>query len=348
MTTNAMWTRQLLRAAVLVAAAAVTGCTTSKQEKPALAGPSEFGQSITVTVDRDRIPQDGVSRANVVATIYGADGKPITSERRVTVQWQVSATTGAFVEPSVQQSDTDGEGKARMFVTAPAPPAVLPTGNARLVVTARVVGSDFLSTLNLRTVEVQLIPPAGTLPPNRLPVASFTVVPAIGNINQEITFDASDTTDEGEPCGSLCTYQWDFGNFETDSGQRVTKTFGRSGTFTITLTVTDPRGGVDSDARSLKINGPPPPTAGFGSTTSGLTVALNAAPSLAGAGGTLVEYIWDFGDGTSQTTTLPAVSHAYPSVGASGTVTPYVVVLTVKDNFGQTAITSSTVSVTTP
>src|SRR5688572_32884880 len=98
MTTNAMWTRQLLRAAVLVAAAAVTGCTTSKQEKPALAGPSEFGQSITVTVDRDRIPQDGVSRANVVATIYGADGKPITNERRVTDHRDITDVIGTVVD----------------------------------------------------------------------------------------------------------------------------------------------------------------------------------------------------------------------------------------------------------
>ena len=339
MTTNAMWTRQLLRAAVLVAAASVTGCTTSEQKKPALAGPSEFGQSIAVTVDRDRIPQDGVSRANVVATIYAADGKPITSDRRVTVQWQVSATNGAFVEPSVQQSETDGEGKARMFVTAPAPPAFLPTGNARLVVTARVVGSDFLNTLNLRTVEVQLIPPVGTLPVNKDPVAAFTVVPDIGNINQELTFDASGTTDEGEPCGSQCTYQWDFGDYETDRGQRVTKRFGKAGTFTITLTVTDARGGVDSINRSLKINGPPPPVARFSSTISGSTVSFTAD-----FGATITEYIWDFGDppGTTVTTTVPATSHTYPTPPPDKS---YPVILTVKDSFGQTHTFTSSVAI---
>jgi hypothetical protein len=345
MTTHASWNRQILRAALVMAAAVAAGCTTNKTEKPALSGPSEFGQSISVTATPDRITQDGVSQARVEATIRDSQGKPTPG---VTVQWRVIASAGVLVEPSSQQSTTDSQGRAAMLVTAPPPPAVVPPSPASLTITATTVGTDLTSTLDLRSVVVQLVPPAGTQLPNRLPVASFTVSPAIGNINQEITFDASGTTDEGEPCGSLCTYQWDFGNFETDSGQRVTKRFGRSGTFTITLTVTDPRGGVDSDARSLKINGPPPPTAGFGSTTSGLTVAFNAAPSVAGAGGTLVEYIWDFGDGTSETTTLPAASHAYPSVGASGTVTPYVVVLTVKDNFGQTSITSSTVSVTTP
>ena len=345
MTTHAMLINRTLRAALLVAAVAAAGCTTKDTEPPELSGPSEFGQSISVTATPDRISQDGVSQARVEATIRDSQGKPTAG---VTVLWRVSASSGVLVEPSTQQSVTDSQGRAAMFVTAPPPPAFVPPQSATITITAHTVGTDLASTLDMRQVVVQLVPPPGTLLPNRLPVASFTVVPAIGNINQDITFDASGTTDEGEPCGSLCTYQWDFGNFETETGQRVTKRFGKAGTFSITLTVTDPRGGVDSDTRSLKINGPPPPTSGFAATSTGHTVAFSAGSSFAGAGGTLVEYIWDFGDGTTETTELPGVSHTYPSVGASGTVTPYVVVLTVKDNFGQTAVSSTTVSVTTP
>lgn len=347
MTTHATFTRRILPAAVLAAALAA-GCTTSKYEKPELAGPSEFGQGITVTVDRDKIPQDGVSRANVVATIYGSDGKPITANR-VTVQWQVSASNGAFVEPSVQQSVTDGEGKARMFVTAPAPPAFLPSSNARLIITARVVGSDFLSTLNLRTVEVQLIPPEGTLPVNKDPIAAFTVSPAIGTINQTITFDASQTTDEGEPCFQLCTYQWDFGNlYESATGKVVTKQFSRPGPYLVTLTVVDSRGGVDSVQHSVTINGPTAPVASFTASpstmsiaTSNLIVAFNADASSVGVGGTLVEYQWDFGDGTGETTTGSTTTHTFPATARS-----YTVVLVIKDNFGRTDTSTVTVTVT--
>lgn len=349
MTTHATLTKRILPAALLSAAIAAAGCTTSKQERPPLAGPSEFGQGITVTVDRDRIPQDGVSRANVVATIYAADGKPVTTERRVTVQWQVSASNGAFVEPSVQQSATDGEGKARMFVTAPAAPAFLPTSNARLIITARVVDGDFLSTLNLRTVEVQLIPPEGTLPVNQDPIAAFTISPTIGLINQTITFDASATKDEGEPCGNLCTYQWDFGNlFESATGKVVTKQFTRSGSYRVTLTVVDNRGGVGSVAQNVTINGPAPPSVSFTATVTGLKVTFNATVTPAGA--TITEYAWDFGDppGTIETTTVPATTHTYPTVGDPDDETGYPVILTVKDNFGQTATFSTTVKVTTP
>jgi PKD repeat protein len=345
MTMHAMFISRSIRAALLVAAAAAAGCTTKDTEPPALSGPSEFGQSISVTATPDRVSQDGVSQVRAEATIRGAQGQP---SQGVAVQWTVDASTGVLVEPSLQQSVTDSQGRTAIVVTAPLPPAVVPETPGRLTITAKAVGTDVASTLNTKSVVVQLVPPPGTLLPNRMPVASFTIAPAVGNINQEITFDASGTADEGEPCGSLCTYQWDFGNFETESGQRVTKRFGKAGTFTITLTVTDARGGVDSDSRSLKINGPPPPTSGFSATASGLTVAFNAAASLAGAGGTLVEYVWDFGDGTTQTTEMPGVSHAYPAVGASGTMTPYVVVLTVKDNFGQTSVSTSTVNVTTP
>ena len=336
MTTHAMLINRTLGAALLVAATAAAGCTTKDTEAPELSGPSEFGQSISVTATPDRISQDGVSQARVEATIRDSQGKPSSG---VTVQWRVSASSGVLVEPSTQQSVTDSQGRAAMFVTAPPPPAFVPPQSATITITAHTLGTDLASTLDMRQVVVQLVPPAGTLLPNRLPVASFTVAPAIGNINQEITFDASGTTDEGEPCGSLCTYQWDFGDYETASGQRVTKRFGKASSFRITLTVTDSRGGVDSVSHDLKINGPAPPVASFTSTVEGSTAIFNAQ-----FGATITEYIWDFGDpeGTTVTTTVPGASHTYSSPGL------YKVVLTVKDAFEQTHTTTSSVTIAAP
>jgi PKD repeat protein len=345
MTTHATWMKRTLRTAALLAAVSGTGCTLADQEAPGLQGPSEYGRSISVTATPDRLAQDGVSQVEVIATVRNEQGAPVPN---FSLSWNVTASTGVLVEPSSQSSTTDAQGRARIVVTAPPPPAFLPSSAATLSITATPINGDALSTDNSRTVQVQLIPPAGTLPPNRLPEASFSVVPAVGTIMETITFDASLTTDEGEPCAALCTYQWNFGDFETASGIRVSHSFPRPGTYTVVLTVTDPRGGVDFTNRSLAISGPAAPTASFTATASGLTVAFNAAASAVGVGATITEYTWDFGDGTTQTTTVPAVSHSYPSAGAPATVTPYPVVLQVKDSFGRTAVTSVVVSVTTP
>ena len=341
-----MWISRTLRAVALIAAGAAAGCTTSDQEAPALSGPSEFGQSISVTATPDRLNQDGVSQARVEATIRDAGGRPTQG---VAVQWSVDASTGVLVEPSAQQSVTDSQGRAAILVTAPAPPALVPSTPATLTITAKPVGADATSTLNMRSVVVQLVPPAGTLLPNRLPVASFTIAPAIGNINQELRLDASLTMDEGEPCGDLCKYEWDFGDFETGNGRTVTKSYGRPGTYTITLTVTDSRGGVGSVTKSLTINGPAAPVARLtitpASAVGGTTIAFNAGGSTVGLGATIDAYLWDFGDGTTLTTDVPVASHAYPVVpseAAGGKPMNYPVVLTVIDNFNRTSVATGT------
>ena len=341
-----MWISRILRAVALIAAGAAAGCTTSDQEAPALSGPSEFGQSISVTATPDRLNQDGVSQARVEATIRDAGGKPTQG---VAVQWSVDASTGVLVEPSAQQSVTDSQGRAAILVTAPAPPALVPSTPATLTITAKPVGTDVTSTLNMRSVVVQLVPPAGTQLPNRLPVPSFTIAPAIGNINQEMRFDAGLTMDEGEPCGDLCTYQWDFGDFETNSGRTVTKSYGRPDSYTVTLTVTDSRGGVGSTKQSLTINGPAPPQARLtitpASAVGGTTLAFNAGGTTVGIGATIERYVWEFGDGTTATTTAPVTSKAYPVVpmeSLGGRQINYPVVVTVIDNFGRSSVAAAT------
>lgn len=348
-------TRQLAGAAAL-AVCVSAGCGLSKQEKPALAGPSEFGQAISVAANPDRISQDGVSQALVEVTVRDASGKVAPG---VTVQWTVVAWRdangnneldgaeqefGALVEPSSQQSTTDGGGIARISVAAPPAPVVLPTAEGKLRITAKPVGGDAMSTMNARSVIVLLVPPQGTLPPNRAPIAAFSIIPTIGNINQSVTFDASLTTDEGDICGELCSYQWDFGDFEAGSGKVTSHTYWRPASFTVTLTVTDARGGVGSTTRTLTIAGPAAPVALFTITPAspavGSEVIFNASTSTIGVGGRIEEYLWDFGDGETATTTIPLTTHVYGSAGVKA------VTLTVKDNFGRESLAVGTVTVT--
>lgn len=75
--------------------------------------------------------------------------------------------------------------------------------------------------------------------PNREPVAAFG---ATGS-NLSWTFDASDSHDAD---GDRLSYQWDFGDGATAHGALVTRTYATAGTYTVTLTVTDGRGGAST------------------------------------------------------------------------------------------------------
>lgn len=350
-------TRQLVGAAVL-AACVGAGCGLSKQDRPALSGPSEFGQSIAVAATPDHISQDGQAQTIAQATIRDANGKAMPG---VTVHWSVIAwrdtngnnipdgseqTFGALVEPSSQQSITDGAGIARISVAAPPPPVVLPTDYGKLRITVDTVDGDFDATLNQRSAVVVLVPPPGTLPQNRVPIASFTITPAIGIMNQSLFFDASTTTDEGDLCGDACTYQWDFGDFEHGSGKTVNHSYWRAATFTVTLTVTDGRGGVGSTSRNLTITGPAPPTVSAivavpSAPVAGSPVVLRATYTV-GTGARVESFEWDFDDGSTATTEAQSVTHTFDNARA------YNVRVKLTDNFGQSVVQTLSLIVAEP
>jgi PKD repeat protein len=67
------------------------------------------------------------------------------------------------------------------------------------------------------------------------PVVSF-IVPVNASVNQSIFFDASGCYD---PDGRIVSYQWDFGDGISSTGQHPTHVYRVSGEFTVTLTVFD-------------------------------------------------------------------------------------------------------------
>jgi len=321
----------------------VASCTLDKQKAPDLAGPSGASTTISVTATPDHLTQDGVSQTVVTATVRDAAGKPMSG---VNINWLVTASDGSQVEPAAQFTATDTQGHAATTVTAPAAPSQLPTSPVKLTIAAQAVGSDAIVSApgfeKARTsVVVELVPPGGTLQPNRAPVAVFTIVPVTGNVLQSMTFDASATTDEGVICGDACTYRWDFGDITTDTGRVVNHSFTLPKTYTITLTVTDGRGGVASTTRPLAINGPAAPTALFTITPissvvgTSATVNLDATSSTVGAGATIVQYAWTIDTDAAVIRTTPGFSTTLTGVGG------HTINLTVTDNLGRTASKTS-------
>jgi subtilisin family serine protease len=86
-----------------------------------------------------------------------------------------------------------------------------------------------------------------TFPP-RPPVADFTWVPYMPEVNQTVTFNASDSYDSD---GFIVSYDWSFGDMGYGSGIEVEHIYDEPGWYTVTLTVTDNESLTDSEEREI-------------------------------------------------------------------------------------------------
>jgi len=112
-----------------------------------------------------------------------------------------------------------------------------------------------------------------------------------------------------QPNGNY-TWLWDFGDGTTSTQQVPSHVYTNQGVYSVTLTGTSTNGCTYSYTQGLKINVFSPTAAFTTDITSGcppLTV------NFTNNSGKAVNYIWDFGDGTSSTQTHP--THIYTSSG---------------------------------
>lgn len=86
------------------------------------------------------------------------------------------------------------------------------------------------------------------------PVASFTTSATSGSVPLTVSLDGSGSSD---PDGTVSTYSWSFGDFATGSGPTASHTFTTSGTFPVTLTVTDDSGMSSSTTKNISVGGAP-------------------------------------------------------------------------------------------
>ncbi len=130
-----------------VALAAVTltvaACTMKEQEPAPLSGPSEFGQSLNVSVTPDILTQDGASQSVVTVTARGPNGAPLAS-LPLRAEIVVGGVATDFGKLSARNIATDANGRATVVYTAPASPAgavVDPFTLVNIAITP--LGSDF-------------------------------------------------------------------------------------------------------------------------------------------------------------------------------------------------------------
>ena len=199
------------------------------------------------------------------------------------------------------------------------------TRPAMFTVVLTVTSDNRQSSTSSRTINV-----SAALPPQ---AAVFTFSPTQPAINQDVLFTAAGA---GTVVGA--TFSWDFGDGVNGTGLTATHRFVRAGTYTVTLRVSSGVGQTATTSRTITVSANLPggqvrfthsPT----NPGPNDTVFFNAsATTIANA-----SFSWDFGDGTNGSGVT--TTHQYTRAGT------YSVVMTVRNDLGQTASTTASVVV---
>jgi PKD repeat protein len=314
-------------AALVLLTVGAVNCGLDKQSAPALAGPSEFGLSLTVRAFPDTLVADGQSQSAIQVTARDASGNPASG-----VAVTLNAVADRILIPTLTQSVvvTDSTGTASAGLIAPDPPARQFSVDPVVTVSAVPVGADFANAA-VRTVQVRVRAPEGTPPPLRedQPVAQFSMSPGRAVLGEDVLFDAQATTVGGSRCLSRCTYQWDFCDGTSGTGMVATHryAFVSDGTFLVTLTATAEVGGVGVSQQELEVYAVTGLRAMWSVTpaspAAGATATFDGSASRTDQGTVISQYAWDFGDGTSASTSSPTIEHTFATPGR------YAVTLTV-------------------
>lgn len=162
---------------------------------------------------------------------------------------------------------------------------------------------------------------------NTAPQAIATGAPLTGTAPLVVSFSGSQSFDSD---GSIVSYAWNFGDGSSASGIDVQHTFA-SGSYNVILTVVDNQGVSNSDSITVVAQEAPnqaPTAVASASSTSGIAphdVNFSSSGSF-DPDGSIVSYLWTFGDGSSSSSANP--SHLYSSPGT------YQARLTVTDEDG--------------
>jgi adhesin/invasin len=264
--------------------------------------------NVALRADPATVPTSG-GTVTLVATVTDDVGNRLPG-----VPVSFTADSGQLVPGS---AITDADGEARSTLTT----------NRDTAVTAR-AGSQ-QGTLTVRAIALPVVTISTTSTDIQAGVpASFTVTPQAGtNANplREVIVDFGDGTPPTN-LGALA------------AATTFAHTFPRAGTFTITVTATDTQGLVgrtstvvtvsERSTVPLTVTAAPNPTAISNATQRGITTFTAAVGTLP-TGDAVRVYNWEFGDGTSVTTTGNSTSHFY------GTPNNYIARVRVTTNQGR-------------
>ncbi len=155
--------------------------------------------------------------------------------------------------------------------------------------------------------------------------ANFTVTDSAICRRSPILFTAIGNHDS-----DVASYEWDFGDGITAAGNSALHSYTNSGKYTVQLIVTDLLGCKDTLNKPLYINvyGP---TANFAPGVTG-SCLLTAVPftdnSVTDGKHPITTWVWNYGDGISDTLNAPPFTHMYAGAGS------YIISLKITDSYG--------------
>ena len=123
--------------------------------------------------------------------------------------------------------------------------------------------------------DFNLEPAEPITPGNNPPIASFTYSPESPLVGAEITFDATSSND---PDGEIISYEWDFGDKTSGTGEVALHSYSSVGDYTVTLTVTDDEGAKGYKSLTITASEIPPnqpPTCAIELQKNGIPINAN-------------------------------------------------------------------------
>ncbi|MGY2701895.1 PKD domain-containing protein [Nocardioides sp. HB32] len=178
------------------------------------------------------------------------------------------------------------------------------------------------------------------------PSGNSAPVPTFAQSCQGLTCAVSSQGTTDPNTGDVINYSWNWGDNTTPStgASPAAHVYAGAGTYTITLTTTDGWGKAASTSKTFTLSEPAgnsAPHVEFTTSCTSFTVCQMNSSGTADAEGDAITYSWNWGDGTTPTTTA-SPAHTYATAGT------YTVALTVTDVWGKATTVSHDVTITEP